>query len=106
MNFHLHHARAQTRREFLGHAGKLGLGAFALQSLMNEGFAAGANPLSPKASPLPSKIKSVIYLSMSGAPPQLDMFDWKPELVKHHMQDCPEASLKRQSFASSTGTTK
>jgi hypothetical protein len=108
MNLHLDHARALTRREFLTRSGKLGLGAIALESLIGKGFAAGqpVNPLAPKAPPLPSKIKSVIYLSMSGAPAQHDLFDWKPELVKHHMQDCPEEFLKGQTFAFIKGTPK
>src|SRR5205807_9814082 len=40
------------------------------------------------------KAKSVIYLHMTGAPPHLDLFDYKPELVKHHGEDCPESFLK------------
>jgi len=109
MNLHLTHARAVTRREFLSRNGKLGLGAIALQSLMPQGFSVGtqpAHPLSAKAPPLPSKEKSVIYLGMSGAPPQHDLFDWKPELVKHHMEDCPEEFLKGQTFAFIKGRPK
>ena len=108
MNFQLTQARAQTRREFLTSTGRLGLGALALESLLGTGFAASqaANPLAPKAPPLAGKIKSVIYLSMSGAPPQLDLFDWKPELVKHNLQDCPAEFLKGQTFAFIKGTPK
>ena len=91
-----------TRREFLSRNGKLGLGALALQTLtaarLFQRGQQAANPLSAKAPPLPSKVKSVIYLGMSGAPPQHDLFDWKPELVKHHLQDCPEEFLKGQTF--------
>ena len=36
---------------------------------------------------------------MSGAPPQQDLFDYKPELVKHNMQPCPDELLKNQRFA-------
>jgi hypothetical protein len=109
MNLHLTHARAVTRREFLSRNGKLGLGAIALQTLMPQGFSAGsqtANALSAKAPPLPGKVKSVIYLGMSGAPPQHDLFDWKPELVKHHLEDCPEEFLKGQTFAFIKGRPK
>ncbi len=111
MNLRLDHARALTRREFLTRSGKLGLGAFALESLMSRGLAASAvgeagNPLAPKAPPLPSKIKSVIYLSMSGAPPQQELFEYKPELAKYHMKDCPEEYLKGQTFAFIKGTPK
>ena len=108
MNLHFETARALTRREFLSTSGKLGLGAIALDRLIGTGFSAAptANPLAPKAPPLPSKIKSVIYLSMSGAPPQHDLFDWKPELVKHHLQECPAEFLKGQTFAFIKGTPK
>ena len=41
----------------------------------------------------------MIYLHMSGGPPQQDLFDFKPELVKHHMQPCPDELLKNQRFA-------
>ncbi len=33
--------------------------------------------------------KSVIYLHMAGAPSQLELFDYKPELMKMDGQDCP-----------------
>ncbi len=45
------------------------------------------------------KAKRVVYLHMSGGPPQQDLFDWKPELVKHHMKPCPDELLKNQRFA-------
>jgi hypothetical protein len=112
MNLRLDHARALTRREFLQNSGKFSLGAIALQALAQRGLAVQAatpnpqSPLAPKSAPLPSHIKSVIYLSMSGAPPQHDLFDWKPELVKHHLQDCPEELIKGQTFAFIKGRPK
>ena len=36
---------------------------------------------------------------MSGGPPQQDLFDYKPTLVKHNMQPCPDELLKNQRFA-------
>jgi len=108
MNLRLTHAQALTRREFLTRSGKLGLGAIALESLARHGLAVSdqSGPLAPKASPLPSKIKAVIYLSMSGAPPQQELFEYKPELAKHHMQDCPAEFLKGQTFPFIKGTPK
>ncbi len=47
---------------------------------------------------MPAKAKRIIYLHMSGAPPQHELFDWKPELVKHHMQPCPESLMQGQRF--------
>ena len=43
---------------------------------------------------------------MSGAPPSLDMFDWKPELVKLNMQDCPASFTAGERFAFIKGTPK
>ena len=108
MNLRLSQAHALTRREFLSRSGKLGLGAIALESLARHGLAVSdqSNPLAPKAAPLPSKVKSVIYLSMSGAPPQQELFEYKPELVKYHMKDCPAEYLKGQTFAFIKGTPK
>ncbi len=99
-----------ARRTFLKQ-GALSLGAIALQSLLRgEGRAQAADaadaatrslarPLLPKAPPLPACVKQVIYIHLSGAPPQHDLFDWKPKLVEHHLQPCPEELLQGQRFA-------
>ena len=42
---------------------------------------------------------AVIYLHMSGSPPQQDLFDYKPKLVELNMQPCPDELLKDQRFA-------
>jgi hypothetical protein len=116
MNLRFLHTHALTRRQFLTDAGRFSLGTIALQSLMARGLATDPqaalghsqleSPLGPKAPPLPGKAKAVIYLSMSGAPPQHDLFDWKPELAAHHMQDCPEKFLKGEKFPFIKGTPK
>src|ERR1700738_2627089 len=100
MDLHQQIARLQTRRQFLNRC-QTGIGAIALGSLLAKPQAAtGADtPLSPKPPHFAPKAKSVIYLHMSGAPPQQDLFDYKPELVKHHMQPCPDEFLKNQRFA-------
>jgi hypothetical protein len=43
---------------------------------------------------------------MSGAPPHLDIFDYKPELVKHDGQDCPASVLEGRRFAFTSGVPK
>ncbi len=43
---------------------------------------------------------------MSGAPPTLDMFDYKPELVKLNMQPCPDSLMKGERFAFIKGVPK
>lgn len=110
MNFQLQHARALTRRHFLQHS-TCGIGAMALSSLLaGETTAApqvaAENPLAPKAAHFPGKAKAVIYLHMSGAPPGLDLFDFKSELKRLHMKPCPDALLKNQRFAFIKGVPK
>ena len=43
---------------------------------------------------------------MSGAPPTLDLFDWKPKLAELHLKPCPEELLKGQRFAFIKGVPK
>ena len=89
---------SQTRRHFL-RDGSLGLGGLALadRSLATGPRAApDADPFAPRPPHFPAKVKNVIFLRMSGGPPHLDLFDYKPELVKRNGQDCP-ASLTRAS---------
>ena len=47
------------------------------------------NPLAPRKPHFAGKAKRVIYLHMSGAPPHLDLFDYKPELVKRDGEGLP-----------------
>jgi hypothetical protein len=101
MNADLHCARHHTRRQFLRQC-QTGLGALALAELMGGGLAAqpqAANPLAPKAPHFPANVKNVIYLHMSGAPPQQELFDYKPKLVELHLKPCPDELLKNQRFA-------
>jgi len=95
----------QTRRHFLKESAS-GLGGLALAELLSSGRAVGAervavdavNPLALKPPMFPAKAKRIIYLHMSGAPPQHELFEWKPELVKYHMQPCPEELMKGVRF--------
>ncbi len=43
---------------------------------------------------------------MTGSPPNLDLFDYKPELGKHDDQDCPAEFLEGRTFAFTSGTPK
>src|SRR5262245_23791926 len=91
-------AHLHTRRTFLKHSS---LGALAFASMLGETASGTApdNPLAPRPPMFPGKATSVIYLHMSGAPPQHELFDYKPKLVEHHLQPCPEELLKNQRFA-------
>jgi hypothetical protein len=64
------------------------------------------NPLAPLPPPFLGKAKSIIYLHMAGAPSQLELFDYKPELVKFHDKDCPESLLEGRKFAFIRGVPK
>jgi hypothetical protein len=57
------------------------------------------NPLAPLPPPFAPKAKSIIYLHMAGAPSQLELFDYKPELLKYDGKPCPESLLEGRQFA-------
>lgn len=65
-----------------------------------------AKPLAPKSPHFAPKAKRIIYLHMAGAPSQLELFDYKPELHKLHGQDCPQSLLKGKEFAFIEGVPK
>lgn len=99
----------QTRRHFLK-TGSLGLGAAALASISGGASAAPAggivNPLAIKEPHFAPRAKRVIYVHLTGSPPILDLFDYKPELVKRTGEDCPDAFLKGRRFAFTSGVPK
>ncbi len=45
------------------------------------------------------KAKRVIVVHMAGAPSQLDLYTPKPELVRYHLQPCPDHLLQNERFA-------
>jgi hypothetical protein len=87
----------RTRREFLWQAGGGFVGTALTWLLANEGFVAEAragdrpltSPLFPKPPHFAPKAKSCIFLFMYGGPSQVDLFDPKPELTRHHGQPIP-----------------
>ena len=48
----------------------------------------------------------MIYLHLTGSPPHLDMWDYKPELNKRTDQECPDEFVKGKMFAFTSGTPK
>jgi hypothetical protein len=95
--------RLVTRRHFFRDCG-IGLGSMALASLLNEKAFAQANPqsknpLAAKAPHFAPRAKRVIYLFMAGAPSQLDLFDYKPELAKYNGQPVPKEFTKGINYA-------
>lgn len=94
-----------TRRQLFGKA-TTGIGVAALASLLAPDLFAQslghstsktARPATPertKAVKLPhfaQKAKRIIYLHQSGAPSQIDLFDYKPALAKHHGSELPDS---------------
>lgn len=89
----------QTRRQFFGKA-SAGIGVAALASLLPpELAAAGGLPGLPHFKPT---AKRVIYLHQSGAPSQIDLFDYKPKLAKLQGTELPDSIRKGQRITSMT----
>ena len=108
MNPALEQIQLNTRRHFLRNCG-VGLGAGALAQMLSPdafGLKAPGNPLLPRKSHFSSKAKRVIYIHLTGSPPHLDLWDYKPELVKRTDQECPDEFIKGKKFAFTSGTPK
>ncbi len=112
----------QTRRQFFA-SGGFSLGAVALGSLLggaaphlararetspaaNDPAASDPRPGARPLPMLPPRAKRVIYLHMAGSPSQLDLFDYKPELNRLHLQDAPPSFLEGKRFAFIKGVPK
>lgn len=100
----------ETRRQFFGKA-VMGLGAAALATLMPE-HSFGAVSKRDDSAQLTNgalsslhfapKAKRAIYLFMSGAPSQLDMFDYKPKMADLFDVDLPESIRMGQRLTTMT----
>src|SRR5262245_14543186 len=98
---------AIARRHFFRDCG-YGIGKAALASLLagnaraqtsSVNPAARQDPFAPKQSHFPGKAKAVIHLFMAGAPSQLDLFDYKPELARLEGKPLPPEVIKGQRYA-------
>ena len=101
-NDHHHDNKNYSRRDFLTKT-SLGLGALSLGSLISPVNAYGnsefLNLLESDKMKLPHfvpKAKRVIYLFQSGAPSQLDLFDYKPKLNEMFGQEVPKSIIGEQ----------
>ena len=97
--------RLITRRWFFKQCG-VGLGSISLASLLGNSLFGSTSqkikvtdPLIPRASHFAPKAKRVIYLFQAGAPSQLDLFDYKPSLVKYDGKPVPAEIVKNQQYA-------
>jgi hypothetical protein len=104
-----------SRRHFL-HESAFGLGGLALGAMnfgcssknkyVQDNLGRMLNPMAALPPHFPGKAKHVIYLHMAGAPSQLELFDYKPELEKLHDKPCPPSLLEGKRFAFIRGTPK
>ncbi len=106
MNPLLERASLMTRRHFFGR-GSTGLGIIALASLLNDQFSAAAEKTPLGTGGLPHfkpRAKRVIYLFQSGAPSQMDLFDYKPQLQELRGKELPDSIRKGQRLTGMTST--
>ena len=87
-----------SRRCFLNRTG-MGLGATVLSSIASGGVADGAIPDVPHFAP---RAKRVVFLFMAGAPSQLDLFDYKPDLYKKFREPLPDGVRDGQRLTAMT----
>ena len=91
--------RRLDRRRFL-QASSMGLGGTALAALLPQNRSAQTEPPRRQA-------KRVIFLFMAGAPSQLDLFDYKPELAARFREPLPPSvSMGQRVTAMTRGATQ
>jgi hypothetical protein len=100
-----------SRRQFLHRAGA-GCGLIALSSLLQQQDLSAesstasvdvGNSMRPKQPHFPAKAKSVIWLFMNGGQSQVDTYDYKPALEKHHGKTFEGLDPKMAFFQKSIG---
>lgn len=97
---------ANSRRWFLKECG-LGLGKIAAATLLSDAFIPrsrameidASTALRPRKPHFAPKAKRVIHLFMAGAPSQLDLFDYKPDLAKLQGKPLPPSVIGGQRYA-------
>ncbi|MFT5468051.1 MAG: hypothetical protein ACI8UO_003159 [Verrucomicrobiales bacterium] len=92
--------RLASRRQFFQRAG-VGVGGAALTNLLASPAAAAGDGLHHAA-----KAKRVICLFQSGAPSQMDLWDYKPDLVKRRGADLPASVRGEQRLTGMTAGQK
>ena len=96
-----------TRRQFFGRTAK-GIGVAALASLLGPGLMAEGPTVDPKTGGLVGmpnfapKAKRVIFLHQSGAPSQIELFDYKPKLKNLQGTELPDSIRKGQRITGMT----
>src|SRR5947209_150991 len=108
MNPHVQAGLLLTRRHFFSR-GASGIGIAALASLLNQDLhAAEEGPSATRGLPglphFPPRAKRVIYLFQSGAPSQMDLFDYKPKLERFFATELPDSVRMGQRLTGMTAT--
>ena len=100
----------QSRRQFFGSVG-LSLGGLALSMCEGGGqdrdssrarLGTPVHPALPGLPHFPPKAKALIYLHMNGAPSQIDLWDYKPQLQRYFDQNLPESVRRGQRLSTMT----
>ena len=77
-------SRRQALQSLSSGFGYLAFTALANQSAIQTSNAASGSGLAPRQPHFPAKAKRVIFLCMKGGPSHVDLFDHKPELIRHN----------------------
>jgi len=98
-----------NRRHFFGRSAA-GIGTVALASLLADDGMAATKPGGSASGGLPGlphfapRAKRVIYLFQSGAPSQMDLFDYKPKLADLRSTELPDSIRRGQRLTGMTAT--
>ena len=88
--------KQDTRRSFLSVAGGATLGLTALGPKVFAGTSDDGILLARHHTP---RAKRIIWLYMAGGPSQLELFDHKPMLERHHGEPMPESLTRGEQIA-------
>jgi hypothetical protein len=96
----------ETRRQLLAR-GARGLGVAALATILGnemKGAPASIQPIGgqPGLPHFPPKAKRAIYLHMVGAPPQIELYDYKPKMAEWFDKDLPDSIRQGQRLTTMT----
>ena len=94
-----------ARRQFLGRLGGFSVGAMALGQLLGSSASRASEPTAG-ARALPAKARRVIYLTQSGGPSQIELFDEKPSLTNWAGQELPDSVRQGQRLTTMTSGQK
>jgi len=106
----------QSRRYFLGHGAGVSLGAMAMSVLNARAANAATGPVThsdaaaqkgrPTVQHHAAKARSVIFLTQSGGPSQIELFDHKPNLMAWAGKELPDSIRQGQRLTTMTASQK